>query len=257
MGVSIDGKTGIITMKIHHARIVLAIAKGVMNMIQDGKQKSLVGLKKSFIYSNEDEKRFMEGALDVHSIIAKKSASSTLEDIVAEALLPKKPIARSICKQLYSYDIDDLKALEQLFDIYAETEMLEEGRQNGRELVDLLQKKIEYASFPVTKKNEGERLYLLSNIKSIQTIIVKKSEDDKEERNLEFTGFLVSALEEEPDQFRVDYLLRIIKDNWDILGDITYTFRSLASVCRIVKMKDLDTAKSRLATIEAVSHLSR
>ena len=77
------------------------------------------GLKKTIVYTSATEKKFIEGALKILSIIHKKSPSAVLEDLLNKALLPENPNAKTICKELYSNEINCFSAMEKIFDIYA------------------------------------------------------------------------------------------------------------------------------------------
>lgn len=222
----------------------------------------LKGLKKTIVYSNENEKNFMEGALTLISYQEKKSFSATLEDIVKEALLPDNDNAAFICKQIYSGYATTLEALENIYSVYAAGTNFHARWNNGLELVKFFKKIIRKMTFTVNKKNEGLRSFFCSNF--LQTInYMKQLLNDEHsttqhvyESQIELALNVLETAKNEPEDFNSEYLLDIIIFNWEILGNNTYTFRTLCSLCRLLKLSETDTQDDKLELISLIKKMS-
>lgn len=223
----------------------------------------LKGLKKTLVYSSEKEKRFIEGALDILSVIKKKSASAVLEDLISKALLPENANASAICKELYSNEIDNIAALEKVFDIYAAGTSNKARYQNGYELVEFLHSEIVYTSFPCDKATEGYRQYFCSNFYQIYKKIELECSSDHEEDMLvyespvKYVKYHLDEAANEPEHFKPINLTDIIKKHWDVLGNFTYTYRALGALCRLISSTKIDYPEDRIKLVELITKLSK
>lgn len=224
---------------------------------------NIKGLKKTIVYSSEKERDFIEGALNILSIIEKKSASSVLEDLLHKVLLPENVDAKEICKKLYAGEINNMEALEKVFDIYAAGTCNEARYQNGFELILYFHKQIAFSPFPYDKKSEENRQFFCHNFMNLYKKIEKECATEHEEDMLVYESQVKYAkyhLDEaacEPEHFKPINLTDIIKENWNILGNYTYTYRTLAALCRLIAPTKSDSPEERIKLIELISRLSK
>lgn len=222
----------------------------------------LKGLKKTIVYSSEKEKKFIEGALNILSIQKKQTASAVLEDLINKALLPENINANVICKELYANEIKNMQALEKVFDIYAGGINNEARYSNGYDLVNYLHNELQFMVYPKGKDYEGLRQYFCSNFFQIYKIIKASCSSDNEENLLVYESPVKYAkyhLDEASDKegcFIPINLTDIIKKHWDILGNFTYTYRTLSALCRLIAPQSTDSPEDRISLITLISHLS-
>ena len=232
--------------------------------LKDVSFKSITGLKKTVVYSNEREKAFMEGALSILSVANKKTPSAILEDLVEQALLPENETAKKICKQLYSSEINNVKALGAVFDIYAAGLGGFEARYtNGFELVEFFHSNLVMATYPTDEQHKGDRKHFLANFKEIVAKIEHdKTSDDEDSLNtaespVKYAKFELEEATNEPDFFKPINFTQLLKNHWDILGNYTYTYRALVAMCNLLQEQIGDYAEERIELVEIIRKVSK
>lgn len=231
--------------------------------LKDLKIKPIVGLKKTIVYSNDQEKEFVEGALNILAARGKKSPSAALEDLIADTLLPDQPTARFICKDLYASRLNTIGALERVFSVYAEGINFAAKYRNGHDLVEYLRDELVDLTYPSDKGSYGDRAFFCNNFKQVCEKIKKAYETDHEddlsvyESPVKFARYLLDLAIKEPESFRPVNLTEIILSHWDTLGDFTYTFRSLSALCRLLIDQKTDCAEDRVKLVELLSRISK
>lgn len=232
--------------------------------LKDVKFRPLSGLKKTIVYSSEKEKAFVEGALNILSATEKKTPSAILEDIVESYLLPVHADAKAICKDLYSSETNVFGALYSVFDWYAAGTNFQARWSNGYPLVDYLHSQLAFCDFPLgDKKASSDRQYFYSNFFQLYKLIEASYHTDHEdiltviESPVKYCRFHFDAASSEDGSFVPINLTNIIRKHWDILGNNTYTYRTLSALCRLYIPYRTDYAEDRLKLIHIISAVSK
>lgn len=226
----------------------------------------LKGLKKTIVYSSEDEKIFVENVLAHYSILQKKTASAVLEDLVAKAVLPAHPEVRYICKDLYSYRYGCFIAISKVFERYSSGIMYAAKWQNGLELVNHFHSRLldtNSCAYPHDKSSESNRRMLEKYYSAVVDILKRNTATDHDEELLVFQSpwkyaqHFLTEMVEEPEQFHPFVLTEIVRDSWDILGNNTCTFRMLSALAYTLAGSSIDTSEDMQNLVDLLNKLSK
>ncbi len=232
--------------------------------LKDVTLKTINGLKKTFVYTSDREKAFIEGVLNIHARTEKKTPSAILEDLIAKAVLPANETASRICRQLYSSDVNNVGALMSVFDIYSAGFGDFKARyDNGIELVNFFHSILVSATYPIDDINKGNREYFISNFEMIvQKIENDLSTDHEDSLNVtqspvKYAKFLLDEAKNKPQYFKPINFTQLLKDHWDLLGNYTYTYRALVALCKLIEDQISDYAEDRVNLVRVISDLSK
>ena len=225
--------------------------------------KPISGLKKTFVYSSEREKDFIEGVLNIHARAEKKTPSATLEDLVAKAVLPENEKASRICRKLYSSEMNNTSALASIFDMYAAGINNEAMYDNGLELVDFFHDMLISVEYPTDESHKGECKFFLSNfheiVKKIEADLTSDYEDSLNvaESPVKYAKYELEEATNEPHFFKPINFTQLLRNYWDVLGNFTYTYRALAALCRLLEDQISDYAEDRINLVKVIGEVSQ
>lgn len=232
--------------------------------LKDVTLKTINGLKKTFVYTSERDKAFVEGVLNIHARTEKKSPSAVLEDLIARAVLPQNEQANRICRQLYTSELNNVGALTFIFDIYAAGINNFEARyDNGIELVNFFHSMLVSAVYPTDDIYKGNREYFLSNFNMIlHKIEADLTTDHEDSLNVaqspvKYAKFLLDEAKNEPQHFKPINFTQLIKNHWNVLGNYTYTYRALVGLCKLLEDQISDYAEDRVNLVKVISEVSQ
>lgn len=201
-------------------------------------------LKKTLIFSGENERAVIEGLVKDEAVCNKRSESATIEDALLDALLPEHKDAASWVCNLYLGG--------SLCNAYASTfAFLSAGNDwaarepNGHPLVkcfyDLLTKNESDISIAEHSKQRIQLYW-----KAILELVCKNNHVEAQcGENLLTAGSLEEILD----------VVHYILTNWMYLSNYTYTYRILSAIARSIEIREI-TSQDRIVYVRALKLLS-
>lgn len=229
--------------------------------IQNMKPKQLAGLKKTIVYSSEHERDFVEGVLFMHAEQAKKTASATVEDLIEKAVLPTNPTAKNLCKRLYASELNNMTALTHIFDNYASRiSFRNKSYQTGKDFIEFLHSSLVTVPYPTNTASKSARFSFESLFDSVCLVIKKYSASENDntfsENLSKFAYYHLDLARNNPDFFVPVNVTSIIRSNWVLLQEFSYTYETLASLCNVFRDSIIDDLEDRLKLIELIKKAS-
>lgn len=217
-----------------------------------------IALKTSLMFKNESQKNIIMNCLEYIKVRTGNSYSESILNILEEKLLPENNNAKVIAEQLYKKDKNLLDALAQVFELYSDGTNFKARWNNGLVVINFLSHIINDTSYPETDKSDKMSFY--SNYNNVLNVIKQTYDDSKDDKKnvtespIKLGEFYINEAKEEPQFFKSINIVSFIKDNWDKVGNNTYTYRMLAALCRTLS-NDENAARVDCYVLEFVDVL--
>ena len=195
--------------------------------------------KKLFYFSNENTKDILENRINEIAEIKHCTFSNIIENILLEKLLPEQNEAKNIVMDFYCNDsrFNTISStLERLFEFNASGIM---GQSRYGNFLPVINFCMETLNPNKTAKIEDEfyDIYLKGQVEQVVAVIeasIRSENNEHQNAYLESQSDLLKkltgALSLNLSGQSLKMCLSIIRNNWEILKNNTYTYRALASL---------------------------
>ena len=212
-------------------------------------------VKKSIVFDSKEEHKLFENILGTRASAYKTTQSTELYELVTKSL-PKNKDARDFCIQLYNGE-NIISVLEDIFGLYAAS--VPNVNYKGEELIIFLKKFSKNLDY-YNVDNQGEKVHFVNMFSMVIDILRRKNPPSKGadvgNNSVLFASFICDEAKNEPQYFKVLNFISCIQKNWDYIGDNTYVYRTLSSICRIVKEQGSTDAADRIELIELITRIA-
>lgn len=195
---------------------------------------SLNSLKKMIIFSSQNIKDVIENYTCDEAKLEKRSISSIIENHILNDILPTNRSARAFVESMYGeYQWSVEKCLEAIFSYLS-------AGIDGKAKHDNCMPIVEYARHIAVSKNyriEPKKKEIHHFRSSFESVIEKLEYDNK---NVKWAKDFYKECEDEYYANQATHIFNIILENWESLGNFTYSYRMLAD---IMAMQDAEAKK--------------
>lgn len=219
--------------------------------------------KKMFYFSNEATKNIIEKRINDIAENKHQSFSNVIEDILLNQLLPKNKEARCIIMDLFSDNSSFNSISSTLERLFGDNASGIQGSSKYDNFLPVVNFCIEYMDVNSTIELEDEfcGLYISGQLEQVLGIIkrtINSSKDNSQKTYLtsqsKFIEKLIHSFSLNISNQNLKMCFTILKDNWEILKENTYTYRCLshlAGACSFV-----ENSKSRDVLCNIICEIS-
>lgn len=209
-------------------------------------------MQKIFYFTDESRKLFIEETMQRKAVVRNISVSALIEDTLMESLLPQHKQARFIIQYYLCGENAVKNALQSVFQYNSAGIGFKADYMNYKPFLDFAISKCSNAYFP--KKNEPHLTHFFSEFECVVGRIEELSEYcvDISKRKLyklraAHARSMYEAAVQDHRNLNFKNLLYLINDCWDMLEDLTFTYRLLADIAEVnEKWDESDIAREEL-----------
>lgn len=217
--------------------------------------------KKSLVYSSPDSKRFIEGALELHSVVERRSDSRMLEEFVEMALLPYEEKFSSLVRGIYTGEFSCFEVLARLFLVFEECVGREtDFRTHTKKIVEYMSSRFFSEIFPRSEENKAWREYFRESIEHIIRFVERDSWQQEDTLFDEVTELkkMTEAIFAETKFLLVKDFVFWFARNWEEIGGNKNAYKALFALCKIVDpvITDNPQDKIRLAKLVKLNYVN-
>ncbi len=194
-------------------------------------------LQKLLVFSDVKTKRFVENYANAESSITRLSGSAIIQHHLLNDIYPKNQIGQELFFSLYT----DMSVKDVLASIFNRNASCDEGfkcRWSPESILPFVEFAREMMIINNSRRqrgkyNEAEQPYLISQLKTLSNILENKDKEDKLAmlgNTIKHFNDCIQLTNKNLEEIKLLTYIDIIKDNWFVLKDSTYTYRALYAI---------------------------